>query len=98
MADNENSSVTVFNAGPSTISNGMKASYILGQSNYTTCAGLLTQSGLTLTDEGFTSCGVNYDASTSRVFVTDCLNNRVMIFDGSTISTNPNSFLIPGYE
>jgi DNA-binding beta-propeller fold protein YncE len=68
----------------STISNGMAASYVLGESSLTNC-----------TDNGFTQStfenafGVAYDPVNQRLFVTDDSGSRVLVFNVPT-GTNLN--------
>ncbi len=98
-ADNGNSRVLVFNVGPSVIANGENAAYVIGAANFTTNNDSTTQSTLELDEPlaNAVTCA-KYDPATTHLFVCDTDNNRVMIFDGTAISTNPNSFFIPGYE
>jgi len=84
--------VMVFNAGPSQISNGMNASYEIGCTTFGTgCAGT-TQSRLNDPYQLY------YDPGSGRLFVPEVGNNRVTIFDGTTISTHSQWMFIPGYE
>jgi len=87
VADAGNSRILVFNAGPNTISNGMNASYVLGQTSFTTNTSATTQSGLTL------PTNVYYDPGSSHLFVNDASNNRVLIFEGSFAPS-----WTPGYD
>lgn len=72
----------VYNAGPSTISNGMNASYVLGHTTFTNCSYSQGQGGLGLTN-GTASYDMNlaYDSTTGYLYVPDMTNNRVMIFN-----------------
>ncbi|HUA82827.1 MAG TPA: hypothetical protein VMB85_03140 [Bryobacteraceae bacterium] len=93
VVDAGNHRVLVFNAGPSVIAtNSENASFVLGQANFTNGAAATTQSGL------FYPGHVAYDAGSGRVFVGDSNNGRVMIFEGTAMSTKTQSFFIPGYE
>ena len=80
--------VMVFNVGPGVIKNGEKASFELGQSNFTNGNGGTTQNSFI--NNANLSGGINlyYDPGSLRLFVTDAGNNRVMIFDVSF--ANPN--------
>jgi DNA-binding beta-propeller fold protein YncE len=99
VADNINSRVLVYNVGPSVIANGENASYVIGAANFTTNNDSTTQSTLELDEplNNSEACA-RYDPASGRLFVCDTDNNRVMIFEGSAIGTNPNSFILPGYE
>lgn len=98
-ADDRWHQVLVFNAGPSVIANGENASFVLGQPNFTNCVGGLSQSLTSMTSGSANlTSGVLYDPGSGRVFITDTGNNRVMIFDGTTISTSSQWMFIPGYE
>ena len=65
----------------STVSNGMNATYVLGQSGFTGTGAATTQTGLS----GPTHLA--YDTTTSRLFVSDITNNRVLVFSGASLST-----------
>lgn len=103
VADPSNSRVTVFNVGPNVISNGMSASYELGQASGSTQFTTGQNEGTQPIYEDVTQSGVYgaaavyYDPGSGRLFVGDG-NNRVMIFDATTISTPEQSGFIPGYE
>ena len=74
--------VLVFDlSGIPAITNGMNASYVLGQSNFTTALTTTTQSGM-----GFTTGSVGYDTIRQWLFVAEFTNNRVLIFDLSGAS------------
>ncbi len=82
--------VVVFDV--STITNGMAASYVLGQTNFTSSTSTTSQSGLGGPH------GLAYDSDNSRLFVADAGNNRVMIFDvaTSTITNGMNAIAVLG--
>ena len=92
VADSGNQRVLVFKAGPSTIVNGENASWVLGQVDYVTSqtggAPNVTQSGMALDFPSVATSCAQYDPATSRLFVCDTYNNRVMIFDGSALTGN----------
>jgi DNA-binding beta-propeller fold protein YncE len=99
VSDTFNCRVLAFNAGPGNISNGMSASFVLGASNFTSgCTGSLTQS--TMSYPGL----LWYDPGSGRLFVPNYTTNsnvggnRVMIFEGTAMSTNRQSGYIWGYE
>src|SRR5665213_2818338 len=78
VVDFNNSRIMVFNVAPSTITNGENASYVLGQSSFTSTGGHTTQSGLS------SPVDAAYDAIHPRLFVAGAGNNRVLVFDVST--------------
>ena len=57
------------------ITNGEAAVHILGKSSYTTAISGLTASTMN------TPAGLAYDAANNRLFVSEALNNRVLVFD-----------------
>lgn len=65
------------------ISNGMNATYVIGQANFTTHSASVNQSTLNI-QEG----SINYNSTTKMLYVADGANNRVMIFDLSSGITN----------
>jgi len=87
VADNSNHRVMVFNVATSTIANGENASYVLGQSNFTSNTATTTQSGL------YNAVGTVYDSVNQRLFVADNSNHRVMVFNvaTSTIANGENA-------
>jgi hypothetical protein len=78
IADFGNNRVLVFDTG--SISNGMNASHVLGQSNFTSSAAVASASGFN------GSVGVAYDVIHDRLFVTDLNQNRVVQFDTTSIT------------
>jgi len=64
--------------------NGMAASYVLGQPNFTSSGAATTQTGL----NGPT--GLLYDSTNRRLFVSESLNNRIMIFDVAIQTSGPS--------
>jgi DNA-binding beta-propeller fold protein YncE len=97
--------ILVYNAGPSVLPvYSASASFVLGTTSFTGAAASTTQSGLNLC-AGYCLGLVNnylsslrYDPGSGRLFVSDSANNRIMIFDASTISTPSQWNFIPGYE
>jgi sugar lactone lactonase YvrE len=88
VADNWNQRVLAFNVAPGTIANGESAAFEVGQTaggtQWTSNNTGLSQSGLNL-DDGCNNgpcefSGVKYDPGSGRLFVTDSVNNRIMIF------------------
>jgi DNA-binding beta-propeller fold protein YncE len=80
VAERQNNRVSVFDL-TSGITNGMNASYVLGQSGFTSSSAATTQVGLSQ------PYGVHYETSSNRLFVTELGNNRVTVFSGSSIAT-----------
>jgi DNA-binding beta-propeller fold protein YncE len=78
VAERGNNRVTVFNVAPAHIANGENASYELGQPSgtaFTTTAAATTQSGFSQ------PIGLAFDGNSDRLFVTDDVNNRVLVFN-----------------
>src|SRR5665213_3453441 len=92
VVDFNNSRIMVFNVAPSTITNGENASYVLGQSSFTSTGGHTTQSGLS------SPVDASYDPINQRLFVADAGNNRVLVFDvsTSTIANGKNASYVLG--
>ena len=65
----------------SNLSNGMGASYVIGQTTYTGTGSGDTQSTL---DSPYG--GITYDPNTDYLYVGDSSNNRVMVFDTSPLN------------
>jgi DNA-binding beta-propeller fold protein YncE len=93
VGDDGNDRILVFNVGPGVISNGMKASYELGVSAGTNA--FTTAGNGSITQSGFAYMFfVYYDPAICHLFISDSINNRIMIFEGSYIG----NFFIPGYD
>ncbi len=78
IADTNDNRVLVFGLDPTDNITSATASYVFGQLDFTSGAATTTQSGLS------NPCGLAYDPTTSRLFISDEGNNRVMVFDAST--------------
>jgi len=81
--------VLVFDVSPSTLQangNGENASYVLGQSSFTSTGDSTSQNGLDTPGE------IGYDPSNNTLFVGDYYGNRIMLFNvsPSTLQTNGN--------
>src|SRR3989338_2891068 len=73
------------------ITNGMNASYVLGQTSMTAeVAGAVTQNTFSR------PTGLVYDEVNNYLFVVDNGANRVMVFDVSSISNNENAIYVLG--
>ena len=64
------------------ITDGMAAAHVLGQADFISSASSLTQTGFN------SPTTLSYDSSTSYLYVTDSMNNRVMVFDVASITDN----------
>ena len=83
VADSNNNRVLVFDASTSTLSatpEGENAEDVIGQSDFVSGGGNTTQSGMSQPQ------GLAYDPTDSRLFVADSNNNRVLVFDASTLA------------
>lgn len=72
VADAGRNRVLVYDT--SSISNGMAASYVLGQSSFTASTSGTTQAKVSY------PAGLAYDGSRNRLFVSDLSNNRVLVY------------------
>jgi DNA-binding beta-propeller fold protein YncE len=88
VADSYNNRVLVFNTA--TITNGMNASYVLGQPGFTTGGGNQAGSGSPVAGDMYNPVGLAYDGST-YLYVADNANSRVLIFNTSTLSNGKNA-------
>jgi hypothetical protein len=88
VVDTANERVIVYNT--TTITNGMNAANVLGQTNFTTVTvSGATQASVVGTATTNGTYSAFYDPGSSRLFVTDGNNNRVMIFDCSAFGPTP---------
>lgn len=83
VSDQNDNRVTVYDV--STITNGENAIAVLGQPDYTTVTSGLSASKLN------SPRGVAVDSSNQRLFVQDSGNNRLLVFDVSSISDGENA-------
>ena len=92
--DGDCTRIMVFNVNPGTISNGMDASYVLGQPDFTTANGnQLTANSTNYPDYS----GLSFDSVHKRLFVIDNEYNRVMVFDMSHgVSNNMDASYVLG--
>lgn len=72
--------VSVFDVDPATISNGSNAIHLFGQPNFTTFSGAVTINKL---DRPY---GMAYNSSANRLFVSDTYNNRIVVYDTTTMT------------
>lgn len=74
-----------------TTTDGMNATYVLGQANF-------TSSGDQLNQNGFTSAiGMAFDEVNDRLYVADRSVHRVMVFDGNITASNPAAINLLGH-
>ncbi len=73
IADTTNNRIEIYNT--TTITDGMKAVNVLGQSTFTVLTAATTQVGLNV------PTGVAYDSTNQRLFVAQNTGNRVTVFD-----------------
>ena len=67
--------ILVFDVAPSRLQNGLSASYVIGQPDFTSNIPGLSQSGIRQPD------GITYDPENHHLYVTDKYNNRILTFD-----------------
>jgi DNA-binding beta-propeller fold protein YncE len=73
-----------------TLTDGMNASNVLGQANFTASTQATTQTGLK------NPKATVYDAANNRLFVADTVNNRVLVYAGSTITNGQAAINVLG--
>ena len=89
VADNSNNRVLVYNVAA--ITDGEDAVAVLGQANFTTgSTGAATANNLN------SPGGLAYDAAVSRLLVADSGNNRVLVYDSTTISNGQSAVAVQG--
>jgi sugar lactone lactonase YvrE len=88
ISDSGNNRVLVFLK--SALATNMSATYVYGQSSLTTNANALSQSGL------YAPTSLAYSSSTKRLFITDYLNNRIVVQDTSSIVNNKSAVSVLG--
>lgn len=79
-----------YRVSAATLTNGMSASYVLGQANFTSSTTATTQSGMNIAGYSF------YDSVNDRLFVSDYNNNRVLVYDTTSISNGENATYVLG--
>ena len=91
MAESQNNRVLVYNLALG-ITNGMNASVVLGEPNFTTGAGGATQSTLSAPQ------GLALDIPDQNLFVADSSTNRILVFNVSTgtIVSGENASVVLG--
>ncbi|ETB63760.1 TPA: hypothetical protein DIC38_02805 [Candidatus Nomurabacteria bacterium] len=87
--DYNNNRIMIFNV--SNITNGMNASYVLGQPDFTTNTYNTNQNGLN-NPYG----GLSYDSDRNYLYVGDSDNSRIMVFDMATIENGENAINVLG--
>ena len=90
VADPDNNRVLVFDLNLENVLIDDTPDYVLGQPDFTTSTPGTTQSTLS----GPT--GIAYDPESEKLFVADTNNNRVMIFDVSSITNGENAIGVLG--
>ena len=73
VGDTGNARVMVYDM--SNLSSGMPASYVIGQANFNSGTGGLSQTALAFPND------LSYDSADQLLFVSDSNNNRVLVFD-----------------
>ena len=92
VSDFNNNRVLVYNLDHNNHISSTSAAYVLGQSDFTSSGGGATQDGL------FEPYGLAYDAISSRLFVADLNDHRVIVFNvaTSTIFNGENADYVLG--
>jgi DNA-binding beta-propeller fold protein YncE len=90
VADLTNSRIIVYDVAA--ITNGEGAVNVLGQVNFTTATAATTQLGLSSPRQ------IDFDPASNQLFVADTGNNRVMVFDVTTIVDGENATVNLGQD
>jgi DNA-binding beta-propeller fold protein YncE/predicted nucleotidyltransferase len=88
LSENDSDRILVFDIAQ--ITDGENAVNVLGQTTFTGATNGVTQSKL------YTPSGLSYDPETSRLFVADRYNHRVLIFDVAVITDGENAINVLG--
>lgn len=88
VADTGNNRVMVFDT--SSITNGEDAINVLGQADFISSTAGTTQNTM------YSPKGVTMDEATNRLFVADTSNNRVLVYDVSSITDGQNAVNVLG--
>jgi DNA-binding beta-propeller fold protein YncE len=88
VADWNNNRTLVYDT--TNLANGMNATYVLGQPNFTSSTGTATQSGEH--DPG----AVVYDTANHYLFVADYFNNRTLVYNTTNLATGMNATYVLG--
>ncbi|MBI3071470.1 MAG: hypothetical protein HYY84_05010 [Deltaproteobacteria bacterium] len=88
VADSDSNRVMVFET--TTLTNGKAASYVLGQTNFTSGDESASSSGLN------SPGGMVWDGVFQRLFVSDADNNRVVVYSGATLATGAAAINVIG--
>src|ERR1051326_4986405 len=81
VADSYCARILAFNVAAGFLSNGENASYVLGQAGFTTGGRNFIGSATPVQNGMSHPTGVAYDSINARLFVSDTLNNRVLVFN-----------------
>jgi DNA-binding beta-propeller fold protein YncE len=90
VADTSDNRVLVFDLNQDNVLVDDIPDYVLGQPDFTTSAPGTTQSTLNNPN------GIAYDPDSNKLFVADTNNNRIMVFDVSSISNGENAVNVLG--
>jgi DNA-binding beta-propeller fold protein YncE len=89
VTDTKNNRVMVWSISGA-VTNGMAASYVVGQADFLSKVTGTTQKTLNFANN---NPGVGYEPTSKRLYVNDFGNNRVMVFDASTATGTVTSTL-----
>jgi len=88
VADSYNHRVVVYNVA--SITNGQAAVAVLGQSGFTTRVTATTETGMN------SPVGVAYDSTGQRLFVSESVNHRVMVYNVTSITNGEAAVAVLG--
>ena len=90
FVSSQSNRVTVYEIDPDTITNGMDASYVLGQPDFTSSTSAVSQNQFS------SPLGLAYDETNNFLFVGGGTTGRVLMFDIDNISNGMNAASILG--
>lgn len=90
VADSSNNRVLVYNMTTGNMPSDLIPDFVLGQANFHTNAVATTQAGLSL------PTGLTFDGDTNRLFVSDFTNNRIVVYDTTSITDGENAINVIG--
>ena len=96
VADDTNNRVVVYNLNPDNQFLDGTADYVLGQPDFNSYIDRGGRTGLTSAHGFDRPIGVAYDAVHDRLFVLDRNNNRVLVFETTTIVSNEDAVYVLG--
>lgn len=92
VSDRQNYRVLVFDVTPGTFASGQNAVHVLGQSTFSSGSAPVAAADNVFGNPN----GLDFDATNSRLFVTDTGYNRILIFDTTSLSDGMSAINVEG--